>query len=163
MLDAMPDDAGSDTTITMALARFMAGPAPQAVPDSVRHVLQAALVDAVGCGLFGLTTPACRIVAGYAAEAGGRSESSLWCGAGLMSTTNAALTIGTVIHGFDFDDHHRSKIHPGATVIPATLALAEKHRASGATLLAVIAASYEVMARVSLAASPTPRALPAGI
>lgn len=89
MLDAMPDDAGTDTAITMALARFVAGPAPQAVPDGVRHVLQTALVDAVGCGLFSLTTPACRIVAEYAAEAGGRSESSLWCGAGLVSTANA--------------------------------------------------------------------------
>ena len=56
---------------------------------------------------------------------------------------------------FDFDDHHRSKIHPGAAVLPAVLALGEPRDIDGETCLAALAAGYEVMARVSLAANPS--------
>jgi 2-methylcitrate dehydratase PrpD len=64
------------------------------------------------------------------------------------------LAAGTAIHGFDFDDHHRSKIHPGAAVLPVAFALGEQHDIDGATFLAALAAGYETMARVSLAANP---------
>ena len=155
MLDAAVKDDVSAQGATMALAEFIAGMRRRPVPDRLRQVLQDALTDAVGCGLFGLTTPACVIVQDYAAEQGGPPVASMWCGAGKMvSAGNAALAAGTAIHGFDFDDHHRSKIHPGAAVIPAALALAEQHHADGPTFLRAVAAGYETMVRVSLAANP---------
>ncbi len=155
MLDAAVQDGVVAQGATMVLAEFVAGMRGTPVPDRLQHVLQDALTDAVGCGLFGLTTPACAIVQDYAAEQAGPPVASLWCGAGTMvSAGNAALAAGTAIHGFDFDDHHRSKIHPGAAVIPAALALAEKHHADGATFLQALAAGYETMVRVSLAANP---------
>jgi 2-methylcitrate dehydratase PrpD len=140
---------------TMALAGFVAGLRRTGVPAAMRAVLQDAVVDAVGCGLFGLTTPACRIVQDYAAAQGGPPVATLWCSAGhLVSASNAALSIGTSIHGFDFDDGHRAKLHPAAAVLPAALTLAERERADGQTFLAALAAGYEVMVRVGLAANP---------
>src|SRR5436190_16447564 len=59
------------TGATAALAEFVSGVRARPVPASVREVLQAAVVDAVGCGLFGLTTPAARIVQEFAREQGG--------------------------------------------------------------------------------------------
>jgi 2-methylcitrate dehydratase PrpD len=140
---------------TQALAQFIASLRQPAVPDSVRRVLQAAVVDSVGCGLFGLTTPAGRIVQEFATEQGGPEEANLWAsGNSRVSSANAALAIGTAIHAFDFDDHHRAKIHPGAAVLPAVLTLGERQQIDGGTGLAALAAGYEVMARVSLAANP---------
>lgn len=140
---------------TEALAEFVAAVRREGVPDAVRKVLQAAVVDAVGCGLHGLTTPAGRIMQEFAVEQGGPAESTLWASGGeRVSSANAALAIGTAIHGFDFDDHHHAKIHPSAAVLPAVWTLGESRSIDGATCLAALAAGYEVMARVSLAANP---------
>jgi len=142
--------------LTLRLATFVAGVRRAGVPAAVRSVLQAAVTDAVGCALFGLTTEAARIVHGFAAEQGGPPEATLWASDGArISAANAALFTGTAIHGFDFDDHHRAKLHLSAAVLPAALALAERERADGATLLAALAAGCEAMARISLAADPS--------
>ena len=150
----MPD-AVAGKGLTENLAAFIAGVPDRGVPANVRAVLQAAVVDAIGCGLFGLTTEAVRIVHGYAREQGGPAEATLWASGGArISAGNAALLAGTAIHGFDFDDHHRAKLHLSAAILPAALALAERENASGPTLLAALAAGYEAMARISLAANP---------
>ncbi|MBV8602553.1 MAG: MmgE/PrpD family protein [Candidatus Eremiobacteraeota bacterium] len=65
----------------------------------------------------------------------------------------AALLNGIFAHTLDFDDTHEGgSIHPGATVIPAALAIAEERAASGRRLLAAIVASYDVTVRLSEAA-----------
>jgi 2-methylcitrate dehydratase PrpD len=141
---------------TAALAGFVANLRYDDVPDEVRSVLRAAVVDAVGCGLFGLTTTAGRIIQEFAREQAGPAEATLWASGGVrVSSANAALSFGTSIHAFDFDDHHRSKIHPGAVVLPAVLALGEPGDIGAETCLTALAAGYEVMARVSLAANPS--------
>jgi 2-methylcitrate dehydratase PrpD len=58
-------------------------------------------------------------------------------------------------HAFELDDYHNAKLHPGAVVIPAALAIAEEINASGEKLLLAIAAGYEVMIRSSLALEPS--------
>lgn len=140
---------------TLALARFIAELKPEHIPDSTRAIVTKALIDAIGCGLYGLMTPWGKIIHGFALEQGGPAESSIWDGDGQkISALNAALAAGTAVHSFDFDDHSRAKIHPGAAVIPAALALGERERISGAKLLTAITAGYETMIRVSLAANP---------
>jgi 2-methylcitrate dehydratase PrpD len=138
---------------TLALAAFVADIGE--IPASVRSILQLAVVDAIGCGLFGLTTEACRIIHLYALDQAGPAETTLWAAGGTrISAANAALAMGPAIHGFDFDDHSRAKIHPGAVVIATALALGEREGINGQTFLRAIAAGYEVMNRVSLAANP---------
>jgi 2-methylcitrate dehydratase PrpD len=53
------------------------------------------------------------------------------------------------------DDYHQAKLHPGAVVIPAAIAMAEQLGASGERLVTAIAAGYEVMIRTSLALNPS--------
>lgn len=140
---------------TTALAGFVSTVRSAPVPDAVREVLERAVVDAVGCGLFGLTREEGSLVQAFAAEQGGYPEASLWASGGKrVSCLNAALASGTAIHAFDFDDHHRAKIHPGAAVLPVVFALGEYRHIDGPTCLAAMAAGYEVMTRVSLAANP---------
>jgi 2-methylcitrate dehydratase PrpD len=144
-----------DSHPTESLAAFITEVPRRGVPENVRSVLQAAVIDAVGCGLFGLTTEAVRIVHAFAREQAGPPDATLWASGGArISAGNAALLSGTAIHGFDFDDHHRAKLHLSAAVLPAALALAERENTDGATLLAALAAGYEAMVRISLAANP---------
>ncbi|WP_417279708.1 MmgE/PrpD family protein [Celeribacter sp.] len=59
--------------------------------------------------------------------------------------TNAALS-----HLWEVDDAHRDATnHPGITVLPAVMALAEVHRLDPATVCAAIVAGYEAVIRVS--------------
>lgn len=68
----------------------------------------------------------------------------------------AVLINATLAHSLDFDDTHAAAIvHPGAPVIPAALGAAAMSGADGATVIAAIAAGYEVALRLALA-------LPAG-
>ena len=67
----------------------------------------------------------------------------------------AALLNGTFAHTLDFDDTHEgSSLHPGATTIPAVLAIGEEIRASGERVIAAIVAGYDATVRISEAAGP---------
>ncbi|OZI60255.1 MmgE/PrpD family protein [Bordetella genomosp. 11] len=141
--------------ITMALAEFIAGLKPAAVPRATREVLRKAVVDGLGCGLYGLATPWGRIMREYARDRQGPAEAALWGGQARVGVGNSVLAAGTAIHGFDFDDHSRAKIHPGAVVLPVVLALGEREQVDGAVLMTAMAAGYETMNRVSQAANPS--------
>jgi 2-methylcitrate dehydratase PrpD len=140
--------------ITMALAEFIAGLKPAAIPAATRDVLRKAVVDGLGCALYGLATPWGRIMREYARDRQGPAEAALWGGQARVSVGNSVLAAGTAIHSFDFDDHSRAKIHPGAVVLPVVLALGERQGVDGATLMTAMAAGYETMNRVSQAANP---------
>lgn len=140
--------------ITIELAGFIASLKGDAIPATTRAVLAKAVVDAIGCGLYGLTTPWGRTMREFAAEQGGPPEAGLWGGDTRVSAGFSVLASGTAIHSFDFDDHSRAKIHPGAIVVPVALALGERMQSSGSRILAAVAAGYETMNRVSQAANP---------
>jgi 2-methylcitrate dehydratase PrpD len=153
-LDAWKKAACERRGLTRALAAFISELRPDAVPADTQAVLGRALIDAIGCGLYGLTTPWGRTIRDFAREQGGPPETGLWGSQTRISACNSVLASGTAIHSFDFDDHSRAKIHPGAVVIPVALSLAERCGADGATAMTAIAAGYETMNRVSLAANP---------
>lgn len=68
----------------------------------------------------------------------------------------AAMINGTAAHGEDFDNTFEGcPVHSGAVVVPAALALAERHQADGARTLLAISAGIEVMCRLGLIADKT--------
>ncbi len=70
----------------------------------------------------------------------------------LASYINAQLT-----NLLDFDDTLEGKAlgHPGATIIPAALAIAEQVHASGKDLLTAVTVGYDIYIRVAAAGKPT--------
>jgi 2-methylcitrate dehydratase PrpD len=71
----------------------------------------------------------------------------------LLGMYDAALVNGTAAHGEDFDDTFEGgPVHPGAVVVPAALAAAEQHDASGTAVMRAIAIGAELMCRLSLVA-----------
>jgi len=65
----------------------------------------------------------------------------------------AAFINGTAAHGYELDDtHDPSMSHPGAVVIPTAIAMAAEVGASTEAVVGAIAAGYEAMTRVGMAA-----------
>ncbi|MFB6301211.1 MAG: MmgE/PrpD family protein [Halobacteriales archaeon] len=68
---------------------------------------------------------------------------------------HAALYNGTFAHSLDFDDTHReSSLHPGAPVIPAALAIAERDGATTEEFLAAVSVGYDVACTLGQAVNP---------
>lgn len=68
---------------------------------------------------------------------------------------DAALLNGALAHSLDFDDTHReSSLHPGAPVVPAALAVAEREGAGARRFLEAVAAGYDVTCAVGRAVNP---------
>lgn len=142
--------------LTRQLAGFLATLRPDDVPAATREILRKALVDALGCGVHGLALPWTRKITDFALSQAGPQEAVLWGTGERVAALNAALAAGTAIHAFDFDDHSRAKIHPAAVVVPVIATLSASCGADGPRMLAAMAAGFEVMNRVSLAANPGP-------
>jgi 2-methylcitrate dehydratase PrpD len=140
--------------ITRALAGFVAHLAYPELPPTLIQKLKTCLLDAIGCGLHGAALPWSQIVNRWVVSQGGPREATLWRQAFQGPCANVALGLGVMIHGFDFDDYHNAKIHPGAPVIPAALSVGEALGSSGRAVLSAMAAGYETMIRVSLATGP---------
>ncbi len=66
-----------------------------------------------------------------------------------LGAEGAAFVNGTAAHGEDFDDTYEGgPVHAGAVVVPAVLAAAQRHGASGADLLRGVALGVEITCRL---------------
>ena len=147
------------TRLTEPLAEWVSGLAPGELPATTRHAVRLFILDTLGAALYGRNRPWAQAVRGWAARGAVRpgegAPASAWGEAPPdLRPSDAALVNGTAAHAFELDDFHKSKIHPGAVVVPAAIALGEAVDASGAALETAIAAGYEVMIRTSLALNP---------
>ncbi|MCW5605633.1 MAG: MmgE/PrpD family protein, partial [Burkholderiales bacterium] len=125
------------------------------LPPRTREVVRCAILDTLGAGVYGYRTPWAGMLLEWARSGGGKAEATVWSEAApALRAADAALVNATAAHAFELDDYHNAKLHPGATVIPAALAMAEKLGADGERLVTAIAAGYEVMIRTSLALNP---------
>ena len=143
------------TNHTQRVAEFCSGLDLADVPDHVVSRVQTALIDSVGCGIYGATLPwSSTLLAGVQAFAGPGRAVVLGSGATLPPDT-AALVNGAFIHSFEFDDLQRdSFIHPGSSVVPPVLAYVDHAEVpvSGEDVLAALVAGYEVEIRTGLCA-----------
>jgi 2-methylcitrate dehydratase PrpD len=74
-----------------------------------------------------------------------------------MSSAGAAFVNGTAAHGEDFDDTFEGgPVHAGAVIVPAVLAVCERHNLDGRAALLGVAVGVETLCRLSLV---TPGAL----
>ena len=126
------------------------------LPSRTREVVRCALLDTLGCGVYGFKTPWAGMLLSWARTGGGKKECTVWGEKeASLRAADAALVNGTASHAFELDDYHNAKLHPGAVVVPAAVAMAEKTDATGEQLVTAIAAGYEVMIRSSLALNPS--------
>jgi len=145
---------------TLAVAQWVSATRYADLPHRTREVTRNALLDTLGAGLYGVGTQWAGAVRDWALEgsgfAGGQGEARVWGSTSArLRAADAALVNGVAAHAFELDDYHNAKLHAGAVVIPAAIALAEKLDLDGEKLLTAIAIGYEVMIRTSLALGPS--------
>jgi 2-methylcitrate dehydratase PrpD len=156
----VPTRRGKAAPVTRIVGRWLASLGPGSVPEDVRARLRLLVLDTIGAALSGAREPwtlaIAKLVAREAPAPRPTGLATIW-GQGEPTATagQAALVNGAAAHAFELDDYHNSKLHPGAVVIPAAIALAEARGISGERLETAIAAGYEVMIRTSLALDPS--------
>jgi 2-methylcitrate dehydratase PrpD len=126
------------------------------LPPEVVMKVKMHLLDALGNILGANQMPWSRMVIKLVRQMKGVEESTVIGEPGKYPMINAALANGTMAHGIDADDSgaRPSWAHPGACIIPATLAAAEAVDISGKELITALAAGYEVGCRVDSAVYP---------
>jgi 2-methylcitrate dehydratase PrpD len=114
------------------------------------------ILDTFGCLLGGSGAPGiaelCRIVGGW----GGSAQSQVMLWQRRLPAPHAAMMNASMAHALDFDDtlDHGGSIHPGASVLAASLALADMvGGVSGRDLLLAVALGLDVSCRVAVAST----------
>lgn len=135
-------------SLTLTLAQYAASTSIKALPDNVRERAKQVILDEMASAYFGRRSMAGDLAARYARSLGGPEE-SLMLGTRLRGPAQyAALANGAAGHGDEVDGTHVVGGHPGATVVHAAVAVAERQRASGAELLNAVVLAYDVGVRI---------------
>lgn len=152
----MNDDRRALGAPTRELAAWISGLRYEDIPARTREVVRIAILDTLGCGVYGYGTPWAATLLKWARSGGSGNEATVWGESGAtLRVADAALVNGVAAHAFELDDYHNAKLHAGAVAVPAALAMAEKLGADGKAVVTAIAAGYETMIRSSLASNPS--------
>jgi len=158
--EAVPSDRKSYGS-TKAIATFVANLDWETLPHDARLRARAHLVDTLCAIIAGLNETVTKVAMDIAGrDAGGVP---LPAGLGTVSASSFAMICGTAAHGIELDDGYREgSVHPGAPVVPALLALAERSSRegrpiSGADLLTALIVGYEVVCAMAEAGQPALR------
>ena len=139
---------------TRLLAEFVADTRYQDLPSEVVEATRAYILDDLASGLVGSSTPWAGMVAQLARENAPEGPCSLFGQSWTTSPSYAALVNGTMIGSFETDHAYiAGSCHPSACVFSPAMAIAERDRLDGETLLVSVALGYELVCRVGRAAT----------
>jgi 2-methylcitrate dehydratase PrpD len=144
---------------TVQLAEYAAGLRYEDLPAEVVACARDCIIDTVAACICGSGLPWSRIVIDYAERTGPGGTSRILGRGSPVQAPSAALANGALAHAFELDALTRpgAGAHPGATVLPPALAVAQDARvnASGRALIAAFVAGNEVMIRIGRATGHT--------
>jgi 2-methylcitrate dehydratase PrpD len=130
------------------IASVLQKPLPPAVVEKTKHHI----LDTIAAMVSGSRlVPGTKAIA-YVKTLGGVKEACV-IGSNIVTTAvNAALANGMLAHADETDDSHAPSLtHPGCGIVPAALAMAERERRNGTTLLRAVALGYDVGCRLTQA------------
>ena len=142
---------------TVRLAEYAAALRYEDLPAAVVRQAKECIIDTVAAGICGSTLPWSRIVIDYAERTGPGGKSRILGRGSVVQAPAAALANGALAHAFELDSLTRpgAGAHPGATVLPPALAVAQEKGADGRALIAAFVAGNEVMIRIGRATGHT--------
>ncbi|HXF55591.1 MAG TPA: MmgE/PrpD family protein [Hyphomicrobiaceae bacterium] len=136
---------------TLALSEYIAGAVDRELPEEVAAKTRLHILDTLAAVLSGSQLKAGRLAAPYVAAIGGVAEATVIGTRHMVPAANAALANGMSGHADETDDSHLGgRFHPGCAIVPAALAVAERHNASGRDFLRAVALGYDVGARLNM-------------
>ncbi len=140
------------------LAGFAADLRYDAIPEHIKAQVNSRILDLVCAAAAGekVNHEMNETVFGVLKEQSGKEQSSLFFRKERLSASLAAFYNSFVANGADMDDGHMlANGHPGVTVIPPVLALAEWRDIAYEDIAAAIVAGYEIYIRLSEAVMPS--------
>lgn len=144
---------------TVQLAEYAAGLRYEDLPPEVVAAAKDCIIDTVAACICGSGLPWSRMVIDYAERTGPGGASRILGRGSAVQAPAAALANGALAHAFELDALTRpgAGAHPGATVLPPALAVAQQAGvdASGRALIVAFVAGNEVMIRIGRATGHT--------
>ncbi|MCP4024254.1 MAG: MmgE/PrpD family protein [Desulfobacteraceae bacterium] len=139
-------------TTTLRLANYICDLDQENIPASTYENAKKCILDLFAASVVGLSTPAARAASHLAKQMFAPGKASVWFSNQAFSPPGAAFLNSVFASALDLDDGHRSALgHPGASIIPAALAVAQESAVTGRELLVAIIIGYEIAVRVSAA------------
>jgi 2-methylcitrate dehydratase PrpD len=143
---------------TVRLARYAAALRYEDIPAEIVRRAKECIADTVAAIVCGAALPWSRIVIDYARRAGSGGSCHILGSAGpAVTAPAAALANGALAHAFELDSLTRpgAGVHPGATLLPPALAIAQQQALGGRALISAFVAGCEVMVRIGRATHHT--------
>lgn len=142
-------------SLTGELAAYIVSAPGRPLPARALAATKHHLLDTVAAIVAGTQLPAGIAGADYARDHTTAGDATLIARAERAAPPYAALANAMAAHADEADDSHElSKSHPGCSIVPVALAIAESNGNSGSELLRAVALGYDVGPRVNLAAWP---------
>jgi len=143
------------TWVTKELAEYAAEKKFEDYPKEVIEKVKILILDSIGCMFGGCQTNLGKAIVKSIRAMGGSEESTLIGDGTRIPTIQAAFVNGTTANALDYDDTLFGLGHPGATTIPAALAIGEWKKASGKDVMNAVLIGYDVCDRIAKAIQPT--------
>lgn len=141
--------------LLQTLADYGAREADSDLPEQVVHHAKRAVLDWFSALYPGTRLPpGPQLIQAHREELGVGHASLPGQGTTAFAAT-AAWINGSTSHAAEFDDIYRdAAFHPGVTIVPAALAVAQTHRRSGTDFLRAVIVGYEISTRLGAAVQP---------
>jgi len=141
----MPDTASEQLARQHVALRY------EQLPHDVSDAVKLHILDSLGCLLAGSRLEPGRLAYNLSEAGAGNADSTLLGTVRRASYLDAVQAMATAAHCGELDDiHGGAATCIGAMIVPALVALAEKHGGSGRTFLEAAVAGYETTTRIGL-------------
>jgi 2-methylcitrate dehydratase PrpD len=130
----------------------MAGARQRDLTPDVAQAAKHRILDTLAAMVSGAHLKPGEMAIRYAKSQGGVAEATVVTTDIRTTAVNAALANAMFGHADETDDFHpTTKAHPGCSVVPAALAMAERENSSGKELLQAVTLGYDLCCRFLLA------------
>ena len=151
-LPSMRLRAQTISPVMSALSDYMASARDRGLPPDVVEKAKHHILDTFAAMVSGSELPPGRAALALARAQAGRPSATVVGSNILTGPIDAALVNGLLAHSDETDDSHgASQSHPGASVVPAALALGEELNISGPHYLRAVTLGYDVGPRLTMA------------
>lgn len=134
--------------ITGRLAKYMVEARSRKLAPDVAREARHRILDSLAAMVSGAHMKPGEMAIQYVRTQGGTPEATVVTTDIRTSAVNAALANGMFGHADETDDFHpTTKAHPGCSVVPAALAMAERAGSTGTELLNAVTLGYDLCCR----------------
>jgi 2-methylcitrate dehydratase PrpD len=142
-------------SVTAAVAEWAASHPPAEIPGEVREAARWLILDHLACSIGGRQLTPATILLDLFAEQGGAPQATVFATGDRTSVLHATHLNAALSNLLDFDDSFPGAGHPGGTVVPAAIAVAEQSDATLDELIDAVVTGYEVSIRIGVAIRPS--------